>query len=71
MAVFNTVHFYRSTFLCVSLKTKTVSCDNIQTTLGKIFMSKCTFLKSHFLLIVVFLGITLLFSEVVPGTHLQ
>ena len=41
MTVFHTVDFCPSRFFCGNFKTKAVSCDKIQTTLGKTFMSKC------------------------------
>ena len=40
MIVFHTVDFCPSKLFCGNFKTKSVSCDNIQTTLGKTFMSK-------------------------------
>ena len=52
----------------LSFKAKAVSCDNIQTTLGKTLMSKCDI--NFFEKKVVFLGISLLLLGVVPGIHL-
>ena len=40
MTVFHTVDFWPSNLFCGNFKTKSVSCDNIQTTLGKTLMSK-------------------------------
>ena len=56
----------------LTTKIQTSQLSWFQTTLWKTFMSKCdiNLLKSHFLLIVVFLGIFLLLSGVVPGIHL-
>ena len=39
--VFHTIDFCPQRFFCWSFKTKAVSCDNIQTTPRKTFMSKC------------------------------
>ena len=41
MTAFDTVDFCPSRFFCGSFKTKAVSCDNVQTTFGKTFRSKC------------------------------
>ena len=40
-AVFRTIDFCPRRFFCWSFKTKALSCNNIQTTLEKILMSKC------------------------------
>ena len=55
-------------FFCCIFKTKAVGCDNIQTTHSCQSVIS-TFLKSNFLLIVVFLGVSLLFWEVVLGIN--
>ena len=57
------VRFLSITIFLQKFQSKSLSCDNIQTTLRKTFISVIsTFLKSHFLFIVVFLRIALLFS---------
>ena len=60
-AVFLIADFCPWRFFYRSFKTIGAICDDIQTTLQKTFRSKCdiNFLKSHFLLIAVFLGISL------------
>ena len=61
-AAFHTIDFHPRGIFCWSFKTKAVSYDNIQTTLGKTLMSKCNinYFEIAFLLIVVFLWIYLL-----------
>ena len=41
LGVFCTIGFCPCRFFCWSLKTKAVSCDNAQITLGETFISKC------------------------------
>ena len=71
-AVFHTIDFYSRGIFCWSFKTKAASCDNIQTTLGKTFMSKCyinyfeiTLPPPSFLLVNLSIIV-----KVVPGIHL-
>ena len=60
--------FLSMNIFLLSFKTKAVSCDNIQTTLGKTLMSNCDI--NFFEKKVVFLEISLLLSCVGPGIHL-
>ena len=69
MADFHAVDFCPWRFFCWSFNTKAVNCDNIQTTMRKhsgqsVILS---FLKSHTLLMVAFLGISLSLFRVVSG----
>ena len=67
-AVFHSVNFRPWRFFCWSFKK---SCfGNIETTLGKTCENVKLTLKSHLLLIDVFLGISRLFSGFVPGIYL-
>ena len=71
-AAFHTIDFHPRRIFCGSFKAKPVSCDNIQTTLGKTFMSKCDInyfeitLPPHSCLLV---NLSII-VRVVPGIHL-